>query len=114
MCVVPGGSGVRSPPGMAGDGGNDCGGLRAAHAGLALSDAEARLGRFGAAETEKPRGSRVCGYDRYDHGHSHGFPIFELGHSWVGMTIFQNWSRQHDRRTSMEVWTDLRVGRPVL
>ena len=27
--------------GMAGDGGNDCGGLRAAHAGLALSDAEA-------------------------------------------------------------------------
>ena len=27
---------------MAGDGGNDCGGLRAAHAGLALSDAEAR------------------------------------------------------------------------
>lgn len=30
--------------GMAGDGGNDCGGLRAAHAGLALSDAEARVG----------------------------------------------------------------------
>ena len=26
---------------MAGDGGNDCGGLRAAHAGIALSDAEA-------------------------------------------------------------------------
>ncbi|CAJ1416425.1 unnamed protein product [Effrenium voratum] len=29
--------------GMAGDGGNDCGGLRAAHAGLALSDAEASM-----------------------------------------------------------------------
>lgn len=29
--------------GMAGDGGNDCGGLRAAHAGIALSDAEASL-----------------------------------------------------------------------
>ena len=29
--------------GMAGDGGNDCGGLRAAHAGLALSDAEADI-----------------------------------------------------------------------
>lgn len=29
--------------GMAGDGGNDCGGLRAAHAGLALSDAEAEF-----------------------------------------------------------------------
>ena len=31
----------KSRKGMAGDGGNDCGGLRAAHAGLALSDAEA-------------------------------------------------------------------------
>lgn len=30
--------------GMAGDGGNDCGGLRAAHAGLALSDAKAGEG----------------------------------------------------------------------
>merc|ERR1719203_2482938 len=29
--------------GMSGDGGNDCGGLRAAHAGLALSDAEASM-----------------------------------------------------------------------
>lgn len=29
--------------GMCGDGGNDCGALRAAHAGLALSDAEASL-----------------------------------------------------------------------
>mmetsp|Transcript_94359 Transcript_94359/g.197097 ORF Transcript_94359/g.197097 Transcript_94359/m.197097 type:complete len:1298 (-) Transcript_94359:217-4110(-) len=29
--------------GMCGDGGNDCGGLRAAHAGLALSDAEASM-----------------------------------------------------------------------
>jgi cation-transporting ATPase 13A3/4/5 len=29
--------------GMAGDGGNDCGGLRAAHAGMALSDAEASM-----------------------------------------------------------------------
>ena len=29
--------------GMAGDGGNDCGGLRAAHAGIALSSAEASL-----------------------------------------------------------------------
>eukprot|EP00931_Biecheleriopsis_adriatica_P039456 TRINITY_DN22565_c0_g1_i1.p1 TRINITY_DN22565_c0_g1~~TRINITY_DN22565_c0_g1_i1.p1 ORF type:complete len:1348 (+),score=245.05 TRINITY_DN22565_c0_g1_i1:60-4046(+) len=29
--------------GMAGDGGNDCGGLRAAHAGIALSDAEASM-----------------------------------------------------------------------
>lgn len=29
--------------GMAGDGGNDCGGLRAAHAGVALSDAEASM-----------------------------------------------------------------------
>lgn len=29
--------------GMAGDGGNDCGGLRAAHAGLALSEAEASM-----------------------------------------------------------------------
>ena len=29
--------------GMAGDGGNDCGALRAAHAGVALSDAEASV-----------------------------------------------------------------------
>merc|ERR1719499_1087235 len=29
--------------GMCGDGGNDCGALRAAHAGLALSDAEASV-----------------------------------------------------------------------
>ena len=29
--------------GMCGDGGNDCGALQAAHAGLALSDAEASL-----------------------------------------------------------------------
>lgn len=42
--------------GMAGDGGNDCGGLRAAHAGLALSDAEASMvspfstGRLGEGE----------------------------------------------------------------
>lgn len=28
---------------MAGDGGNDCGALRAAHAGVALSDAEASV-----------------------------------------------------------------------
>ena len=31
------------PPGMAGDGGNDCGALRASHAGIALSKAEASL-----------------------------------------------------------------------
>ena len=30
-------------PGMAGDGGNDCGALRASHAGIALSKAEASL-----------------------------------------------------------------------
>ena len=29
--------------GMAGDGGNDCGALRASHAGIALSHAEASL-----------------------------------------------------------------------
>ena len=40
---------------MAGDGGNDCGGLRAAHAGLALSDAEARVGL--GKDTRQPTGS---------------------------------------------------------
>ena len=40
---------------MAGDGGNDCGGLRAAHAGLALSDAEAWVGLR--KDTRQPTGS---------------------------------------------------------
>ena len=40
---------------MAGDGGNDCGGLRAAHAGLALSDAEAWVGL--GKDTRQPTGS---------------------------------------------------------
>lgn len=45
--------------GMAGDGGNDCGGLRAAHVGLALSDAEASIvspfstGRLGLGKASK-------------------------------------------------------------
>lgn len=34
---------TQRPPGMAGDGGNDCGALRASHAGIALSKAEASL-----------------------------------------------------------------------
>ncbi len=35
--------GVMCVSGMAGDGGNDCGALRASHAGIALSQAEASL-----------------------------------------------------------------------
>ncbi len=42
---------------MAGDGGNDCGGLRAAHAGLALSDAEALGVGEGYKDTRQPTGS---------------------------------------------------------
>ncbi|CAK9059542.1 unnamed protein product [Durusdinium trenchii] len=46
--------------GMAGDGGNDCGALRAAHAGLALSTAEASLvAPFSTGRQEKVSGNQI-------------------------------------------------------
>ena len=45
---------------MAGDGGNDCGALRAAHAGLALSTAEASLvAPFSTGRQEKVSGYQI-------------------------------------------------------
>jgi P-type E1-E2 ATPase len=46
--------------GMCGDGGNDCGALRAAHAGMALSEAEASVVSPFTSRTKSVRSLRLC------------------------------------------------------